>query len=400
MAQSILILLICLTQPLLLLAGTNERADRLRSEIARHDQLYWEALRPEITDEAYDALVREYMQLTGEAPPPWSGSVETGERRPHRHPMLSLNKLHTHDDWQRFKQMIHRLVDAHTIEYRLEPKYAGVANSLIYRDGYFQYALTRGDGEEGLVVSTVVQLTAAPPAYLPEASRIPYLEIRGELYANTAQFEAINKQRLEANEDPYVQARHLVAATLRIQDVHVVAERSLSFVAFDLRTNVSMPETETQSAITSELANWGFTVPEPVWKNLPGDAVYEQIQAFGQLRGQLSFPTDGLVIKVECRSTQSILGSTQRAPRWAAAWKYPGPQLSSRILEITESIGETGRITPIAHIEPVEIEGIRIENISLHSPDHQQRMGYLPGQRIYVHLAGGVIPAIVKVIED
>ncbi|MCC5835782.1 MAG: hypothetical protein JJU20_13705 [Opitutales bacterium] len=395
-----ILLLLILIQPLCLVIGETDRVDWLRSEIARHDQLYWEALKPEITDEAYDALVNEYSQLTGELPPPWSGTAEPGERRPHRYPMLSLNKLHSKADWQRFKQQTHRLADVRDIYYRLEPKYDGVAISLVYRDGYFQYGLTRGDGEEGIVVSTAVQLTAGPPAYLPEASRIPYLEIRGELYADTAQVEAINEQRLEAGDDPYAQARHLVAATLRIQDVHVVAKRSLSFVAFDLRIDDSMPEPGTQSETVDKLANWGFAVPTPVWENLPADAVYEGVQAFGKLRGQLNFPTDGLVIKVECRAAQSTLGSTQRAPRWAAAWKYPGPQVASRILEITESVGETGRITPIARIEPIEIEGIRIENISLHSRAHQQRMGYSPGQRVSVHLAGGVIPAIVEVIED
>lgn len=315
--------------------------------------------------------------------------------------MLSLNKLHSSQEWQNFVESIHRQVGLETpLQFRLEPKYDGVAISLVYRDGYFQYALTRGDGNEGIVVTSATRMTTEPPSFLPQAAELAYLEIRGELYANAAQFAAINRQRMEAGEDPYTQPRHLVAATLRMHDLKQVAQRSLSFVAFDAHADSLSRSPTTQSHIIAILADWGFDIPGPIWEQVTTEQVLEHVQAFARQRSQLDFPTDGLVIKLECRATQQQLSSTQRAPRWAAAWKYPGPRVASRILEIVESVGETGRITPVARIEPIEIEGIQVERISLHSPTHRERMGYAVGQRIAVHLAGGVIPAIAKVLED
>lgn len=392
------LILIC---PLPLAADSSDRVEWLRAEIARHDQLYWEALSPEITDEAYDALVAELVELSGEKPEPWVEPSSPENRRPHRVPMLSLNKLHSSQEWQNFVESIHRQVGLETpLQFRLEPKYDGVAISLVYRNGYFQYALTRGDGSEGIVVTSAVRMTAEPPSFLPLASDLDHLEIRGELYADAAQFASINRQRIEAGEDPYAQPRHLVAATLRMHDLKQVAQRSLSFVAFDSHADSLLRSPTTQSQIIATLADWGFAIPDPTWEQVASEQVLEHVQAFARQRSQLGFPTDGLVIKLECRATQQQLSSTQRAPRWAAAWKYPGTRVASRILEIVESVGETGRITPVARIEPIEIEGIQVKRISLHSPTHRERMGYAVGQRIAVHLAGGVIPAIAKALED
>lgn len=380
----------------------SDRIDWLRAEIARHNHLYWQELQPEISDEAYDDLVAEYIRISGHSPDLWTDQNTESARRSHRVPMLSLNKLHTKADWQAYLLSLERLTSIPTssILFRLEPKYDGVAISLVYRNGHLQYALTRGDGREGLLVNSAVLLTASPPVFIADAAAIHKLEIRGELFANNHQFAHINEQRTSAGESPYAQPRHLVAATLRTHNLNTVAGRELSFVAFDAHADEGLCENTTQSGIIQQLKSWGFAVPILRWEESPAQQVMIHVEEFSGIRSQLSFPTDGLVIKIECRSLQKKLGATQRAPRWAVAWKYPGPQVESRILAIVYNTGESGRVTPVAQIVPVEIDGIRIERISLHSPTFKKQQGYEVGKRISVHLAGGVIPAIAGMLED
>lgn len=221
------------------------------------------------------------------------------------------------------------------------------------------------------------------------------MEIRGELYADQFQFDAINRWRVESDESAYTLPRHLVAAFMRIVDTVTLPPDSLSFVAFDIRGGKDPGAFHHQSDSTRFLEKWEFATPHPVWPRVPLHAVMDRIQEFGSLRTKLDFPTDGLVIKVENRNLQQRAGSTARAPRWAAAWKYPGETVTSEIIRIVESIGETGRITPVAEIRPIQIDGVTVRRVSLHSPRFVEKHGLRPGKAIRVHLGGGIVPAFL-----
>lgn len=389
------ILFLCL--PASLLFSATDRLAWLEAEIARHDHLYWEALAPEISDEAYDALVAERNQwLADEAHHLPLHPTDPGQIQ-HRWPMLSLQKLHTAEDLKKFTERISPQTGAPEARLRLEPKWDGVALNLVYHNGQWVKAVTRGNGIIGQDVTSQVRATTHLPYQLPIETPPEYLEIRGEFFATNRQFEKINQQRQASGEDPYRHPRHMAAATLRTQDLDAVSMRALSFVAFDLKT--AHPKAMTQSEIVELLSQWGFPVPDNAWSNVKTEAADGIIRAFAAKRAQLPYPTDGLVIKLESRAEQKILGQTERAPRHAAAWKYPGATAITTVESVTKSIGETGRITPVAQVKPVTIDGIQIQNISLHSPNHQQQLGIKKGSQIKIHLAGGVIPAILEVLN-
>lgn len=383
-----------------LLSAAPDRLARLEAEIARHDHLYWERLSPVITDEAYDALVAERDQLLGQATlntpvyPADSGTFR------HQWPMLSLQKLHSVEDLERFIAGILRETGSEDVRFRLEPKFDGVALNLIYRDGKWVKAITRGDGSAGQDVTENVRTITQFPHILKGGVPPEYLEIRGELFATNQQFQSINNQRLDDGAEPYRQPRHLAAASLRMNNLEALATRRLSFAAFDIKSDQSVACVgNTQSAIIEQLMHWGFQVPDNSWSNVKPRLIHQKILDFADVRTRLPYPTDGLVIKLENRAQQQAFGRTQRAPRYAAAWKYPGPTAITTVIDIVNSIGETGRITPVARVTPVFIDNIQIQNISLHSPNYQQALGIQIGSQIKVHLAGGVIPAILKVLD-
>ncbi|MCD8482568.1 MAG: hypothetical protein LR015_07850 [Verrucomicrobia bacterium] len=375
-------------------AAAPDRVAWLRGELNRHDRLYWEELSPEISDSEYDALAAEWRDLTGRQ---WrAGDIEAEwtDRVAHRTPMLSLEKLHTEVDWHRFLGRMERRGVAPE-RFRLEPKYDGVALSLVYKRGELAYALTRGDGREGRVVTANVLRVSAIPEIIPALQNWQVVEVRGELYATLAQFERINDWRSAMKAHPYPLPRHAVAALLRVNDIGTLPEKTVSFVAFELRSAPRHWEPESQSETIQWLESLGFAVPKPSWEHLAKDEVLKKVSQFAELRHRLNYPTDGLVIKVEARNQQEQLGHTARAPRWAAAWKYPGETAVTEIQSIVESTGATGRITPVAHIRPVNLEGVTVHRVSLHSRQIVENHGLQPGSIIRIHLGGGIVPAIL-----
>ena len=386
------------------------RAAELREQIAYHNNRYYSLDNPEITDAAYDALMRELQGLeaehpellTKDSPTQRVGGVasEKFQKVVHRHPMLSLANCFDEAEFTEFHQRIAKGIGAEEVDYVCEPKMDGLAIELVYEKGVFVQGSTRGDGEIGEDVTANLRTLRNLPLKLKTKSPPALLEVRGEVFIRKADFQKMNKEREERGEPAFVNPRNSAAGSLRQLDPKMTAERPLSVYVYETGAVEGGPAFATHS----EKLQWMEEVGLPVNARravAPGIAgVHEQYAGLMKDRHGLPYEIDGLVVKVDDEDWRKRLGQVSKSPRWAVAYKFPPEEVEAFVEDIFVSVGRTGVLTPCAALKPVFVGGVTVARATLHNEDELNRKGVLIGDWVFLRRAGDVIPEIVKVIES
>lgn len=417
------------------------RMDFLQAELTRHGWLYHTQDTPEISDAEYDAMFRELQSLEEQYPllkAPNSitsrvgGALSTLESRAHSLPMYSLDNAFSQDEWNDFIQRILRLLPAHKIEelsFWADPKMDGLAIELIYENGLFSAALTRGDGEVGEVVSANIRTVKNVPLQLRplEASLIKglspdiaqnlpaifssplpaRLEVRGEIIITREDLNRLNQTQANNGDKLFANPRNAAAGSVRQLDPKIAAKRPLRFLAYGIG-QVVWEETQPasfpwakHSELMATLAALGFAIPPKAKICANPDEMWAYYNEMAQNRMDFPFDIDGAVAKINDLELQQRLGFTARAPRFAIALKFPAHQAQTKLLGIEVQIGRTGVLTPVAILEPVQVGGVVVSNASLHNQDMIAAKDLRVGDTVLIQRAGDVIPEVVRpVLED
>ncbi|MEO7271877.1 MAG: NAD-dependent DNA ligase LigA [Vicinamibacterales bacterium] len=388
-----------------------DRIDRLRDEIRRHEDRYYIENDPEITDEAFDALVKELEGLEAEHPDLVSAdsptqrvggrAVEGFATAAHLQPMLSLDNGYSEEELRAFDERVRRgigVTDDTPVDYVAELKIDGLSIALTYVDGILTRGVTRGDGVRGEDVTANVRVIRALPLRLHGGPSGP-IEVRGEIYLPRESFERTNREREDAEEPPFANPRNAAAGTMRMIDPAVVKRRGLSAFVYQL-VAAGQPERTRHAETLEALRQWRLPV-QPDWRRCAGiDALLAFCHQWQDQRARLPFDTDGVVIKVDDLALRERLGATAKFPRWALAFKFPAQQKDTRLRAIEVNVGRTGAVTPYAVLEPVFLAGSTISMATLHNAEDVARKDLRAGDRVLIEKAGDVIPKVIKRVGD
>jgi DNA ligase (NAD+) len=387
-----------------------QRVDELRREISRHDYLYHVADRPEISDEAYDALMAELRELEAAHPElvtPDSPTQRVGgtpvagfPTATHARPMLSLDSSSKEADLRAFDARVRRAAEALGVEvsYSVEPKIDGLSVELVYEDGVLERAVTRGDGVTGEVVTPGVRTIRSVPLRLLEGSGYPArLSVRGEIYLPIHAFDDVNAELINQGKQPFANPRNAAAGTVRQQDVRLTASRPLKIYCYDVLEGED--GFGTQSELLAALERWGFPVNplNAVCDDVEG--VIEYFRGMEAQRDELPYEIDGIVIKLQDVAARERIGYTAHHPRWAYALKFQPRKEVTQVLKIMPSVGRTGVVTPIALLRPVNIGGVTVSRANLHNVEDVERKDIREGDHVRVERAGDVIPQVVERVD-
>ncbi len=383
--------------------------ERLVKDLNYHCYQYYVLDSPVISDEEYDRLYRHLKELEGRYgyQLPDSPTRRVGappllkfKKVKHTEPMLSLDNAFSHDEIREFEHRIKRFLKSEEeISYTVEPKYDGLAIELTYKQGVLERASTRGDGYEGEDVTLNIRTIKAMPLKI-EGDEIPEeIDIRGEIYMDMDEFEALNRER-EANGEPvFANPRNAAAGSVRQLDSSITASRRLHLTCYGMGALKGI-KFKSQSEFFQWLKTARFPVPFIINLVTGAEEVITAIKEIEEKRNEFPFEADGAVVKVNEFSLQQALGVKTREPRWAIAYKFPAHQGVTRIKEIIASVGRTGVITPVAILEPVKIGGVTVSRSTLHNWDEIERKDIRIGDTVVVERAGDVIPHIIAVIRE
>jgi DNA ligase (NAD+) len=385
--------------------------EKLRDEIRRHDDLYYVANAPEISDREYDELM-EKLQKLEEANPelitPDSPTQRVGGRPAegfpevvHTRQMLSLDNSYNIDELRAFDDRCRRLADGRKLEYVAELKIDGLSLSLQYEDGLLIRGVTRGDGRIGEDVTQNARTIRSVPLRLKsQAKRIDgNLEVRGEAFIPRDVFERTNAEREALGEPRYMNPRNAAAGAIRQLDSRLVARRKLDMFAYDLLVNVRKPfPTHWEALDWLDAAGFRVNPHRKLCETI--DEVIDFANEKEALRDDLGYEIDGLVVKVNSTALQDEFGATSKAPRWAIAYKYPARQASTKVLDIFVSVGRTGAITPVAILEPVFLAGTTVSRATLHNEDEIRRLDVKIGDTVMIEKSGEIIPKVLSVVTS
>ncbi|HWA09713.1 MAG TPA: NAD-dependent DNA ligase LigA [Opitutaceae bacterium] len=379
----------------------------LRRQVARHDEFYYRKTSPEISDAEYDRLKRSLADLEAAWPQFASADSPTqhvGDDRvqgfqevAHRQRMLSLDNTYNEAELRAFHARLVRILEHDDLHYTVEPKIDGLAVSLTYEDGRLVRAVTRGRGDRGDdVTANALTIAALPKQLAGSKGAIPRIvEIRGEIYLTAAEFERINAERAAAGEELYANPRNVAAGTIKLLDPAEVARRRLDIVLYSL--GYCEPEVvRSQSELHDRLRAWRLPVVERIWRVRGIDAAWEAIGELDGLRRTFAYGTDGAVVKLDRFEEQRVAGTTDKAPRWAIAYKYKADTARTRLRAITIQVGKTGILSPVAELEPVFLSLSTISRATLHNEEEIRRKDIRVGDLVEIERAGEVIPAVLR----
>jgi len=387
---------------------------QLRDAINRHNYNYYIKDAPTIDDSQYDRLFRKLELLeerfpdlvTTDSPTqrigaPLEGGFSTVE---HGEKMLSLQDIFDYGELEDFLKRVEKDLGmpSDDIDFTCELKIDGSAVSLVYEDGIFTRGATRGDGLTGEdITSNLRTINSIPLRLRPDGMvKMPQrLEVRGEVYLPREEFLRINNEREEEGLPVFANPRNAAAGSLRQIDPGMTAKRKLNVFLYG-GVSGQVEDITAQSAMLEYLKKLGLRVNPNIVTVRGLDNIREYIESWRDARKELSYETDGIVIKVDDFSLQQRLGQTSRNPRWAAAYKYPPEQGITEVLDIKVSVGRTGTLTPVAELKPVKVAGSTISHATLHNEDEIRRKGVMIGDTVIIHKAGDVIPEIVSVVTD
>jgi DNA ligase (NAD+) len=384
------------------------RVEELRSVIAEHDRRYYLEAAPTIGDREYDELYRELRDLEAEFPELATSDSPTarvggaplaGFRQvPHRTPMLSLDNTYSETEVAEFFRRLQRLIPGEAIDAVIEPKVDGVALSLYYLHGLLEFAATRGNGIVGDDVTQNIRTIRAVPLRLH--SPFPdEVEVRGEVFLPKKVFAALNAEREEAGEPLFANPRNTAAGSLKQLDPKLVAERRLSAIFYGLGLLVG-DEVSTHREALKRLQRWGLPTHSKIWAAQSVEEVIRAIQALGEIRHDFSFEIDGAVVKVDRYDLRERVGYTSKAPRWAMAFKYQAERAETRLMSVEIQVGRSGKLTPVANLDPVFISGTTVSRATLHNGEEIRRKDIRVGDMVVIEKSGEIIPAVVSVLKE
>lgn len=385
-----------------------EEIEQLKKLINYHNNLYYNLDRPVLSDTQYDELYKKLKDLEDAYPQfrtPDSPTQRVGGKASksfsqvtHAVPMMSLDNSYNADDIRAWHERTAKVLQTHAFEMVVEAKIDGVSCSLTYENGQLIRAATRGDGKVGEDITANARTIQNIPHTLAGIAPQGRLEIRGEVYLDKQDLDALNKIQQEKKENTFANTRNAAAGFLRHKNSEEVARRPLQFFAHSF--GVGDISASSFSEFIELCQSWGFAVGPVRTKTTDIEEVIRFYNQFDKVRYQLPFDADGLVVKVNSFAQQRVLGVTAKSPRWAIAFKYPAPQATTTLNNVTFSVGRTGIITPVAQLQPVTVGGVTISNATLHNFDEIKRLGVRVGDTVIVERAGEVIPKIVKVVEQ
>ncbi|HHU53781.1 MAG TPA: NAD-dependent DNA ligase LigA [Clostridiaceae bacterium] len=376
---------------------------RLTAELDKLNQAYYDLDAPLVSDAEYDLLLRRLQDLEAKYPEfaaPDSPTQHVGGQvasqfasAPHRFPMLSLNDVFSTGEVMDFTRNIREQYPDAT--FIVEQKIDGLSVSLEYRSGILTEALTRGDGvTSGEIVTENVRQIQTVPQVLKEP--VNDLVLRGEIYMTKQRFAQINQQQVEKGEKEFANPRNSAAGTLRQLDPNIVKERGLSIFIFNVQYWENIPDLSHHAAL-EHLKKLGFPISPDYFICQTDEEVMAAIESINQVRSELDYGIDGAVIKVDSLEQREVLGSTSKAPRWAVAYKYPPEQQQTIVLDLIANVGRTGRITPMAILEPVVIDQTTVSRATLHNQDYINTLDIRIGDTVTVQKGGDIIPGVIAV---
>jgi DNA ligase (NAD+) len=393
-------------------AQIERRMRELAAEIERHNRLYYEEAKPEISDREYDLLVHELEDLEKQYPnlaAPDSPTRRVGgapadgfETVRHAVPMLSIGNTYSPDELRDFDDRVRRLLGtSDPVAYLVELKIDGVSAALMYRDGALEYGATRGDGVEGDVITnnllTLPQIRRRLRNWNAPAGAA--LEVRGEVYMARPEFEKMNQARMAEGLEPFANPRNATAGSLKLLDPRAVAARPLRFFSYGVGLAENYPLPNTHGELLERLDRLGFPVNPVRWRCESVDGVVDVINEWEGKRRSLPYDTDGLVVKVDDRTVYDAMGATSKSPRWLCAYKFSAEQATTRIRSIEVQVGRTGAVTPVANLEPVFLAGSTVSRATLHNRDEIARKDIRVGDQVVIEKAGDIIPKVVRVLD-
>lgn len=388
-------------------ASVEKEVTKLRADIERHNDLYYQEAEPEISDFEFDQLLERLKVLEAEHPelvtpdsPTQRVAGKADSLRPFRHsvPLMSLDNSYSLDDLKAFTERCERLAEGRKLEYFAELKIDGLSVSLHYENGILVTGATRGDGTTGDEVTQNVKTIRSVPLRLKKDSP-PDAEVRGEAYLSRSQFARINAELDMQGEKTFANPRNCASGTLRMLDSQIVASRRLDIFPYD-----AFKGTSKMFATHAEVFEWcasnGFNVNPNRRLCRDLDELVAFINDMETHRDTLDYEIDGVVVKVNSTALQDEFGATSKAPRWAIAYKYPARKAYTKLLDILVSVGRTGALTPIATLEPTLLAGTTVARASLHNEDEIKRLDLMIGDTVEIEKSGEIIPQVLGVLKE
>jgi DNA ligase (NAD+) len=390
------------------------KIESLREKIRHHEHLYYVLDAPEITDAEFDRLMNELKKLEAEHPDLVTSDSPTqrvgGKPRegflkvPHSSPMLSLDNTYNVEDLRNWERRVHDLSGRKDIEYVCELKLDGMSLAVRYEGGKLVRGITRGDGNVGEDVTLNVRTVRSIPLSISkeklQASAMPRnFEVRGEMLMPIGSFKKMNEERERQGLSQFANPRNATAGTVRQLEPSITAQRRLDYFAYSLLEN-GQTYFDRQWETLEALQTAGFKVNPSRKLANNFDEVWRFIEQEETKREKLPYEIDGIVVKVDRRNLQEELGYTGKAPRWAIAYKYAARGGITRLNAVQWQVGRTGKLTPVAQLDPVSIGGTTVRNATLHNMDEIERLGLKVGDWVEVERGGDVIPKVTRVLDD
>jgi DNA ligase (NAD+) len=389
--------------------SASARVAELRDLIRLHDRKYYVENAPEITDGEYDALMSELEALEGEHPDLVTADSPTQrvageptegfETVEHAIPMLSLDNTYSPEELIAFDERVRKRLDGESVAYVVEQKLDGVSVSVRYVDGLLAVAATRGDGTTGDDVTANVRTIRSVPLRLTGPGADATLEVRGEVFMPRSGFRKVNRRREKDEEAPFVNPRNAAAGSLKLQDPAEVARRPLDVFFYQLMGGGPAADVATHHEALELLSAMGLPVSRDTALASDGEDAVRKCLAWQDRRAKLDYDIDGMVVKVDSLEQQARLGSTTKSPRWGIAFKFPAEAVQTVVRDIAVQVGRTGKLTPVAILEPVFVSGSTVSRATLHNSDEIERLDVRVGDTVEIEKGGEVIPKVVAVVK-
>ncbi|TYB33394.1 MAG: NAD-dependent DNA ligase LigA [Flexistipes sinusarabici] len=382
---------------------TYEKYIQLVEEIIEHDKRYYVFSNPVISDYEYDQLYKK-LEKTEKEHPDWTVDYSPTQRvghkvesglavKSHEVRMLSLDNTYSKTELENFVTRMQK-DSSRSFTFVLEPKIDGAAVSLTYENGMLREAVTRGDGYQGEDVLHNIKTVKTLPLYIEHKDKIV---VRGEVFLSKDNFENINKRREKDGMPLFANPRNAAAGTMKLLDPEIASERSLDIYIYAL--DVGRINAEHYEDLQF-LKSIGIKVNPMIEHVSSQDEIFEYINLIEKKRQKLDYEIDGVVIKVNEYNVREELGSTNKSPRWAVAYKYPAEHARTKLLRVSFQVGRTGIVTPVGIFEPVKVAGSTVSRATLHNEDEIKRLGIKIGDNVFIEKSGDVIPKVTSVIKD
>ncbi|CAN5666926.1 NAD-dependent DNA ligase LigA [soil metagenome] len=388
-----------------------KKIEALREELDHHNYLYFIEAKPKISDQEFDRLMRELIDLesqhpelvTADSPSQRVGGkpIDGFKTVEHAVRMMSIDNTYSEDELRAFDERVRKALEGQKPRYVMEPKVDGVACSARYEGGQLVLVATRGDGRRGDDITTSARTIRSLPLRLSSRStksaKVPrVLEIRGEIFMPNSEFQRINAELVGNGAEPLKNPRNATTGTLKSLDPNFTAARRLRFVAHGLGEVDPLP-CDSYHECMSILNKLGIPIGEHLSLADEIADVIRDIEAFAKTRGTLAYQTDGMVVKVDSFAQRKILGETSKAPRWVIAYKYPAEQMPTVLESVDWQVGKGGTLTPVARLRPVFVAGTTVSNASLHNIEQIEQKDIHIGDTVVIEKAGEIIPQVVQV---